>query len=328
MPSKRLGRRTMKSRQAFTLVELLAVIVIIVVLIALLIPAVLMAREASRRTQCTSHLKQIGLAVHSYHDSNRCFPPGNVIKQAGVCPGRSDTSQSEIGANWLISILPYLEQKPLYDAYNFRVPNEAPPNQRVRETWIASYVCPSDVDNSELAVPSSGPAAAWEKNVSFMPGSYRAMSGRSEGLRFLDSDEFATYPSDWRGAIHTVGAKGFTTESFTSILDGTSNTWLVGESTSRTSRGWRTFWAYSYAHYTLSAATPQSRTLLGDYDECFQLGGAGKSEPCKRGWGSYHSQCLHFLLCDGSARSISTSIDMELFAQMATVQGGEVVQAP
>lgn len=326
--SVREPRAASKKRAGLTLVELLVVIAIVVLLLTLLVTGILMVREASRRMSCASHLKQIGLALHNYHGSHRCFPPGNLIRHAGICPEPHDLGTSEDRRNWLIAILPYVEQKSLYDRYDDRAVNEAPSNQAVRETWVATYVCPSDRDNEELAVPANGPAGAWTLGVAYMPGSYRAMSGRSEGLRFLDSNAFATYPNRWRGAIHTVGAKGFATESFMTIRDGASNTWLVGESTTRSEHNWRTFWAYSYAHYTLSAATPESRILLGDYEECVELGGVGKSDPCRRGWGSYHSNGLNFLLCDGSVRFICTSIDMELFAELATIDGAETVRVP
>jgi prepilin-type processing-associated H-X9-DG protein len=103
---------------------------------------------------------------------------------------------------------------------------------------------------------------------------------------------------------------------------------MAGESTTKTSRAWRTFWAYSYAHFSLSAATPQERTLWGNYEACVAAGGAGKEKPCKRGWGGYHPQGMNFLLCDGAVRFLPTSIDMDLFANLATIEGGEIGHLP
>jgi prepilin-type processing-associated H-X9-DG protein len=309
-------------------VELLVVIAIIAILVGLLLPAVQAAREAARRMHCANNLKQIGLAIHHYHNTYRALPPGNVIKQAGVCPGERPGVVSEDATNWLISILPDLEQKPLFDSYDFTAYNEGLPNQRVRETFVPAYVCPSDQNTNQLAVPAAGPAGPGGLAVPYMPGSYRAVSGRSDGYRFLDSSEFATYPTRWRGAIHTVGAKGFTVETFATIRDGTTNTLLVGEFTTRTSPEWRTFWAYSYAHFSLSAVTPQSRTLIADYDQCRALGGAGRENPCKRGWGSFHSGGVNFLRTDGSVRFVGVSVDMELLAGLATIDGEEVAQLP
>ena len=125
-----------------------------------------------------------------------------------------------------------------------------------------------------------------------------------------------------------MGAKGFHAERFTDIRDGMSNTLMAGESTTKTNRGWRTFWAYSFAHFSLSAATPQSRTLLGDYDAGVAIGGPGKEKPCKRGWGSYNSPVINFLFCDGSVHFLETSIDMDLFANLATIDGNEIAHLP
>src|SRR5574340_77176 len=108
----------MSKRRGFTLVELLVVIAIIGILIALLLPAIQAAREAARRMSCANNLRQIGVAIHGYHAAHDSFPPGNIIKEAGVCPGANPGVASEDGANWAIFILPYLEQRTLYDAYD------------------------------------------------------------------------------------------------------------------------------------------------------------------------------------------------------------------
>ncbi len=317
-----------RRRGAFTLIELLVVITIIGILIALMLPAVQAAREAARRAQCANNLKQIGLAVQQYHSALGSFPPGNVLKAAGFCPGDANV-QSDDGTNWAISILPYIEQKALYDSYDFGAYNESPPNRQVRETFIGMYACPSDSDTSSLAVPARGPASVSQGNIPYMPGSYRAMSGRSDGYRYLDSSELTSYPRSWRGPIHAIGVLGFSTETCAHVRDGTSNTLLVGESTTRTRPNQRTFWAYSYAYFSLSAATVgQNRTLLGDYSQCVAAGGSGKENPCKRGWGSFHPGGLHFALCDGTVRFLNSTIDVQLFADLATIAGGELASVP
>jgi len=309
--------------RGFTLVELLVVITIIGMLIALLLPAVQAARAAARRVECAGRIKQIGLALLNYHTAHGTFPPGNVITEAGTCPGREVQSTSEDAGNWLLAVLPYLEQDALFDDYDFSALNEGLPNQRVRETFVAAYACPSDLNADQLAVPGAGPAGPHQWNVPYMPGSYRGVSGRSDGRRFLDSPEFASYPEPWRGPLHAVGVRGFEAERLKNITDGTSHTLLVGESTTATSAQWRTFWAYSYGFFSLSAVTPQTRVLWGDYDRCLGAEGTGRDMPCKRGWGSFHPGGLHFLLCDGSAQFVSHEVDTEVLAQMATIAGGE-----
>jgi len=316
-------------RDGFTLVELLVVIAFIGILIALLLPAVQAAREAARRAQCANNLKQIGLALHSYHATCGSFPPGNINRTAGFCPGMAEptVSYSTQFGNWMIAILPYLEQGPLFDRYDLDFNNESPGNRLVRETSVAAYVCPSDFDPQTPAVPATGPAAA--AGAKYMPGSYRAVSGRSDdGLNYLDSEMMFSFEPKSRGPIHVVGVWGFNTERIADIRDGTSSTLMVGESTTRTSRARRTFWAYSFAYYTMSAATPQSRTLLGDYESCVNAGGAGGDIPCKRGWGGLHPGGLNFVLCDGSVVFLSDSMDLGLFGDLATIDGGEVASVP
>jgi prepilin-type processing-associated H-X9-DG protein len=193
---------------------------------------------------------------------------------------------------------------------------------------VPHYVCPSDVEPATAVVPARGPASAGMKNVSYMPGSYRGVSGKSDGTMFLDTGLDATYPRAWRGPLHVAGFSGFFSESMNEIRDGSSNTLLAGESTTLTSLGYRTLWAYSFAHYSLSAATPQSRVLLPDFTLCTKTGGSGYADPCLRGWGSFHPGGLNFALCDGSVRFLPTTIDMQLFADLATIDGGEGAQTP
>src|SRR5580693_5332121 len=101
----------MNRRHGFTLIELLVVIAIIAILVALLVPAVQKVREAAARLSCTNNLKQVGLAMHNYHDANRKFPPGYVATGPYV-NGATDTSP---GWGWATFILPYLEQNALYN---------------------------------------------------------------------------------------------------------------------------------------------------------------------------------------------------------------------
>ncbi len=138
----RTKRRTHKLR-GFTLVELLVVIAIIGILIALLLPAVQAAREAARRMQCSNNLKQIGLALHNYHDTNKVFPPGSFWYGLDYASYRGSI---------LIRLLPFLEQQPLYDLYDFRnsggvsVDNQTMPGSTalIQSNIVPTYICPSD----------------------------------------------------------------------------------------------------------------------------------------------------------------------------------------
>jgi len=316
-----------KRRAAFTLIELLVVIMIIGILVALLLPAVQAAREAARRMKCANNLKQIGLALHSYHGAHGSFPPGNINRSAGLCPGAAEpvTSFSRYSGNWLIAILPYVEQDALYDRYDNRYTNESEENRAVRETTVAAYACPSDGAIGTLAVPATGPASKF--SAKYAPGSYRAVTGWSgDGINFLDSEMMFDYKSEWRGPIHAVFtsfAWGYNTESFRDITDGTSATLMVGESTTSSNLARRTFWAYSFAYYSQSSITSQQRTLWGDYDRCVECEGTGSDLPCKREWGSFHSNGMNFVFCDGTVHFINTDIDLDLLASLATIAGEE-----
>jgi prepilin-type processing-associated H-X9-DG protein len=318
-------------RTAFTLGELLVVMAVIGVLVGLLLPAVQSARENARRLQCANNLKQIGVAIGNYESANGTLPPGNFAKTWGVCPGTHpivDSTDSEDRANWLILLLPYLEQNGLSKDYQAQTANEDAKNQPLRETAVSAYLCPSDPNANRLQIPALGPAAADALNVPYRPGSYRAMAGRSDGEVFLDGGYFTGFPRRYRGPIHVVGIANFTAEKYKNIRDGASQTFMAGESITRSNPGFRTLWAYSYAFYGLSSATPQARVLWGDYDCCQAAEGDGWSFPCRRGWGSAHRGGINFLMCDGSVHFIATSIDMDLFAQLATIDGGETVQLP
>ena len=120
-----------RRRPGFTLIELLVVIAIIAILIALLLPAVQAAREAGRRMQCVNNLKQIGLALHNYHESRQCLPPASM----GSIGDFSALSQ----------ILPFLEQTNMYNALNFSMPDGDPSNSTVRVANISGFICPSDL---------------------------------------------------------------------------------------------------------------------------------------------------------------------------------------
>src|SRR3984885_13173973 len=125
-------------RSGFTLIELLVVIAIIAVLIALLLPAVQAAREAARRAQCTNNLKQLGIAMHNYHDVVGSFPTSfwrNTIDKIG-----GTTVDGVNRHSWIAMILPYIEQAPLYNAINFSSSNGGPVNSTAYLTQIAALM--------------------------------------------------------------------------------------------------------------------------------------------------------------------------------------------
>lgn len=142
------------SKRGFTLIELLVVIAIIAVLIALLLPAVQQARESARRSQCRNNLKQIGLAMHNYHDVYNRFPLPSIL--AGVA-----ASGSIAGTNvWSLAILPYMDQAPVYNRYDTNYSAWDARNQEAGQTVIESYLCPTAPTPSRVTstIPAGGMA--------------------------------------------------------------------------------------------------------------------------------------------------------------------------
>ncbi|MFM7318366.1 MAG: DUF1559 domain-containing protein [bacterium] len=130
-------------RHAFTLIELLVVISIIGVLVALLLPAVNFAREAARRASCLNNLRQVGIAMQGYHETNRIFPPGCVQFRTKARP-------QNVQLAWSLYVLPYIEQKALYSSTNLYLAFDSAANTTAAATVIASYLCPSSTRPSRL----------------------------------------------------------------------------------------------------------------------------------------------------------------------------------
>jgi prepilin-type N-terminal cleavage/methylation domain-containing protein/prepilin-type processing-associated H-X9-DG protein len=159
-----------KSARGFTLIELLVVIAIIAVLIALLLPAVQAAREAARRAQCTNNLKQVGLAIHNYHDQMGSYPPGCIQRALGTAidgPAGNPWTAQSTDFNWRVMILPQMEGGTIYNSINFSVSTVADSGGDVSgfiTAWnvtMTSWLCPSDGTNGNGRLPSNTPAGQW-----------------------------------------------------------------------------------------------------------------------------------------------------------------------
>jgi prepilin-type N-terminal cleavage/methylation domain-containing protein len=220
----------------FTLIELLAVIAIIAVLIALLLPAVQAAREAARRTQCVNNLKQFGLALANYESANNCLPIADVFGNNGLC--------SEFGFGngcqetpWFILMLPYIEQGPLYSAFNASIGIEGPSllgyvvNSTILTTKIASFQCPSDNEQvlsfAALSAASGGfvppfPWSATKGNYGVNWGNADYGQGATDG--FFTRNLYLQSPFGIN-----ANATGPVTIRIASVTDGTSNTHFVSE---------------------------------------------------------------------------------------------------
>ena len=208
-----------RERHAFTLIELLVVIAIIAILIGLLLPAVQKVREAASRAKCSNNMKQLGLAMHSYHDVYNQLPSGlEAVNGTNKCPAQGNPN-NDARASWSISILPYLEQNNLYQLMNLNtttaINNQFIPglanagNKTAQSTVLPGFNCPSDpktagtLQSNYLAVAGGGAAADCPCTAT----SFTPMILYANGAFFINSNT-----------------------KLTGITDGTTNTYLVGES--------------------------------------------------------------------------------------------------
>ena len=317
-------------RSAFTLIELLVVIAIIAVLIALLLPAVQKAREAANRAQCINNLKQIGIAVHAYHDAQQGFPYGSY---SGYCdnllpvpPAPSHYAR----VSWEFFILPYLEQSSLVaNAMAWMAGNTGSNSWQYPQanTKLRAYICPSDPNGGRVFTNPPNTAA------SGMMSSYVGCNGNTvfwDGTTALPQ----TGGTSAKGVI-LAGAH----IRIADITDGTSSTLLASETFGWAANGYdnrgdmwsfyqgETLFSTKYTPNTASADAIYSCGASGmpSYMPCTALGTSANAIISAR---SMHSGGVNALLCDGSVRFISNNVDPTLWSGMGTRGSGETISVP
>jgi prepilin-type N-terminal cleavage/methylation domain-containing protein len=297
-------QRRCRTKAAFTLVELLVVIAVIGVLISLLLPAVQAAREAARRTSCFNNLKQIGLALHMYHDSLRTLPSGWIaLDPASGLP----LPDGEPGWAWGAMVLPFLEQANISDRLiNYGLPITDPVHQTARTTVLKIYRCPSDPGDDLFDLPSEADPSTILARLA--TSNYVGCFGHGE-VEFCEHQPPGTICRGSGTFFHMVGVR------FADIRDGLSQTFLVGERSSR--------YGYSTWLGVVSGAKEAMERVVGVADHLPNTKGIHLDD-----FSSQHPAGANFLLGDGSVRLINERMDLRVFQAMGTRAGGEAVELP
>ncbi len=288
------------ARQGFTLIELLVMIAIIAVLIALLLPAVQQAREAARRTQCKNNLKQIGLALHSYHDTHERFPPGWMASTDGVGP---DVPGGLNGFGWGALILPQLGEAPLYSRLQFERSimdqSGGAGNRSLLNKSIPLLQCPSDEYVSTWVMPD--PANGTIK-LALAATRYVGIFG----VRPI-TDCYSLKPGE-----QCIGEGPLFHNSriaIEEIVDGASHTLLAGE---RTFSDLPSTWSG-----VLSGGQDPIERVLGCVSNPINKGTATQD------FSSRHAGGAQFLMAGGSVAFLSENTDPGVFSALGTIEGGE-----
>ncbi len=298
-------------KSAFTLIELLVVIAIIAILIALLLPAVQQAREAARRSQCKNNLKQLGLALHNYHDTHKTFPPGAFTEQLGTGPTYTETGN---GLSFHVMILPFLEQTALYEKINKNVIvwNGATPsgvaggNGNYGKQVIPAFLCPSA---SEFMYGAD--VAAHYLGVMGPAGSNTTVLNQATGQPY----RWVSAP-DWGGyAQEGVLLRGLN-KKMRDVSDGTSNTIIIGESSMDSDKDHLRCWIRG-GQVNYSAVSTKNLQMA--------LNKKGAPLFNNKAFSSNHYGGVHFMMVDGSVDMLSENIDTNVIRALSSRAGTEVV---
>jgi len=361
-----MNRRRISSRSAFAWWELVAVIVVICVLIALLLPATERAREAARRSWCMNQLMQINVSLHNYHTAHKMFPPGVTCSAADITAESANpwadaklTTKGASGTSWILCLLPYLEDEPIFKGWDFEFGVSAGTNSSVASLDIKGLYCPT-----RRAGLRPGIDAPMMLNPKWTGGGtdYGGCVGRHQGF-LLDADQCVALPDaedrlrlcflpgvdrpnpglwvpgDISGPNPTCDAKrgwgifGRVNASTTldDVKDGLSNTISIGELqriTQTTTTG--PFNANS------GPVNSHDGWAIGGSPTLFTTGYAYptdvKTSPLMNNGhfmspGSEHAGGVNFGLCDGSVRFTSTTIDPRVFALLGSMDDGVALPA-
>jgi len=297
-------------QRGFTLIELLVVIAIIAVLIALLLPAVQQAREAARRTQCKNNLKQLGVAIHNYHDTTGIFPVQNSYGPA-----------VRYHWSWVVMVLPYIDQSARYqqadftkDGLNTTVNASGVTNRSIISTNLTAMLCPSDQYSSTPAGRSDD-----ANGVVLGLTNYAASVGDHPNATQTTGTTVTTNAYG-NSAVNALTCRGVISRygwsaRIRDISDGTSNTFVLGEVLPA-----RCYWE-DWGHQNFATTAHGPNWNLGVYPNAASV----VTNADYIGFNSSHVGGIHVLMADGSSRFISDNINGPTYCALASRAGNEVV---
>jgi prepilin-type N-terminal cleavage/methylation domain-containing protein/prepilin-type processing-associated H-X9-DG protein len=318
-----MNSRHCRSLRGFTLVELLVVIAIIGILVALLLPAIQAAREAARRTECQNHLKQIGLALQTYHDTRKSFPMGR---------DKSD----QYGVSWAFRILPQIEESVIYATFDKDYRVDDPQNEKAMRTPIDVYACPSrraaaanrNFDDNDVA------PAEDKRNVATL-GDYAANAGHTirTGMENLDptSDTFTSDAVDTTiaGPIYSgskINARRVTDGLSSTIAIGERHIPPVDEMTEEGMQQWKqgdTAFLAGDNRYTIFRQSGDNT----DNNKTDDGLATGPDDPSNLKFGGPHPGVTMFAFLDGHVDAIANDVDQVRLMALCTIAGGEITSS-
>ncbi len=319
-----------RRRCGFTLIELLVVIAIIAILVSLLLPAVQQAREAARRTQCRNNLKQIGIALHNYHDTHRVLPPGWIPMHQ---PPTHPTEQSRLASSWAWGalVLPMLDQAPLYDALRVGSVSTPPPPAAQdpaagrNDILLPVYTCPTDFSPEPT---DFGGTNYLTENSGYRKSNYAGSMGGIEAdtLTAWNNPSLQKERGTF-GPASSVRMRDF--------LDGSSNSTIVGEAgtpvpTPSTVLYPVACWIRAQEFFPSSSTPSPTVAFFAVTRSQRNATYPNDRQMNHRLWphltfNSSHEGGAHFLLGDGAVRFISENINPSLYQNLGSIADGQVV---
>lgn len=316
-----------RTRRGFTLIELLVVIAIIAVLVALLLPAVQQARESARRSQCRNNLKQLGLALHAYHETHKMFPVNGGLGYNGAFAWQAGIHRK---GTVMVHLLPYLDLNSFYDTLNFNgdIVGQIDASAELRTTAIKPLNCPSDthsgVGSTGKAVTNYVPSVGAQATAS-NGGSCPTYPGNMFGT---GSDAHSNYanPANISGIF---AGRAAWSASLRDVTDGASNTIAMGEVVADCSAHIDTLgWYNSHLGIHSTAIPLNFPSCRGEAP-----GNSGSPLNCNSwnnwategGFKSRHGSGVHVVMADGGVHFLSVSIDYRNLQRLGDRRDSEVL---